>query len=141
MNITLARHAEHYQFAAQVLHELRPHLSEQAIEKQIAVQAQQGFQVAIAWQDERAVGVAGYWIQHKLAWGKHVYIDDLVTLPACRGQGVGEHLLSFVCEQGKAQQCVSLHLDSGVQRFDAHRFYLRHGMRIASHHFCSDLVP
>jgi hypothetical protein len=31
--------------------------------------------------------------------------------------------------------CRQLHLDSGVQRFGAHRFYLRHGFNIASHHF------
>jgi hypothetical protein len=28
-----------------------------------------------------------------------------------------------------------LHLDSGVRRFDAHRFYLNKRMNISSHHF------
>jgi len=31
--------------------------------------------------------------------------------------------------------CGQVHLDSGVQRFAAHRFYLRNGFDIASHHF------
>jgi hypothetical protein len=30
-------------------------------------------------------------------------------------------------------------LDSGVQRFGAHRFYLRRRMDITSHHFALDL--
>jgi hypothetical protein len=30
-------------------------------------------------------------------------------------------------------------LDSGVQRFGAHRFYLRRRMNITSHHFAIDL--
>jgi len=30
---------------------------------------------------------------------------------------------------------VQLHLDSGVQRFSAHRFYLSKRMEISSHHF------
>jgi hypothetical protein len=31
--------------------------------------------------------------------------------------------------------CRQLQLDSGVQRFGAHRFYLREGFHISSHHF------
>ncbi|MGZ5001726.1 MAG: GNAT family N-acetyltransferase, partial [Chthoniobacterales bacterium] len=30
-------------------------------------------------------------------------------------------------------------LDSGVQRFDAHRFYLMKRMKISSHHFSLEL--
>lgn len=37
--------------------------------------------------------------------------------------------------------CRQVHLDSSVQRSDAHRFYLHQGFRIASHHFAiSDLL-
>jgi len=36
--------------------------------------------------------------------------------------------------------CGQLHLDSGVQRFDAHRFYFTRGMAIRSHHFGRDLA-
>jgi hypothetical protein len=38
---------------------------------------------------------------------------------------------------GQAQQagCAQIHLDSGVQRFAAHGFYLRHRFSITSHHF------
>lgn len=31
--------------------------------------------------------------------------------------------------------CTVLDLDSGVQRFDAHRFYTREKMNITAHHF------
>jgi hypothetical protein len=37
----------------------------------------------------------------------------------------------YALEQG----CRQLELDSGVQRFGAHRFYLREGFDISSHHF------
>ena len=35
----------------------------------------------------------------------------------------------------RENECEQIHLDSGVQRFPAHRFYLREGFDIASHHF------
>ncbi|MGX1791676.1 hypothetical protein ACWIDW_01820 [Microbacterium sp. NPDC055312] len=38
-------------------------------------------------------------------------------------------------ERAVAARCRQLDLDSGVQRFDAHRFYLRERMNIDAHHF------
>ncbi|WP_448213937.1 GNAT family N-acetyltransferase [Colwellia sp. MEBiC06753] len=74
-------------------------------------------------------------IGEKLAWGKHIYIDDLVTNQQYRSTGVGTLLIDWLKQYAKAQGCQQLHLDSGEQRFAAHRFYLRHGFNIASHHF------
>ena len=39
----------------------------------------------------------------------------------------------------RKRECAELHLDSGVQRFGAHRFYLNHRMDITSHHFAIQL--
>jgi hypothetical protein len=44
-----------------------------------------------------------------------------------------EDLLAHGGEPG----CGELHLDSGVQRFGAHRVYLKNGFDITSHHFAS----
>jgi hypothetical protein len=41
--------------------------------------------------------------------------------------------------EARATGCAKLELDSGVQRFDAHRFYLRKRMIISSHHFSLEL--
>ena len=44
-------------------------------------------------------------------------------------------ILNFAKENG----CKQFYLDSGVQRFGAHRFYLKNRMIIAAHHFSFDL--
>ncbi|MFT4788294.1 MAG: GNAT superfamily N-acetyltransferase [Paraglaciecola sp.] len=82
---------------------------------------------------------AGFVIASKLAWGKHLYVDDLVTAPLRRFTGVGSQMLKWLTDYGAKQQCIQLHLDSGVQPFAAHRFYLRAGFHISSHHFALDL--
>lgn len=48
-------------------------------------------------------------------------------------------LFEWLVKEAKAQHCQELHLDSGVQRFDAHRFYLKNQMMIRSHHFVMEL--
>ncbi len=44
-------------------------------------------------------------------------------------------LLDWIGRYGKERGCTSLHLDSGVQRHAAHRFYLRERMDIVFYHF------
>lgn len=44
-------------------------------------------------------------------------------------------LVSCFKNYALATGCEQIHLDLGVQRFAAHRFYSREGFNIASHHF------
>jgi GNAT superfamily N-acetyltransferase len=86
---------------------------------------------------EQAVAVAGFRVADSLAWGRHLYVDDLSTAPAARRQGHGGALLEWLVEEARKLGCDQLHLDSGTgsQRFDAHRLYHRYGLSIHSHHF------
>src|SRR6267142_4051342 len=102
---------------------------------QIKEQQKGGYQLAYVESDDTVLCVAGFVVSTKLAWGKHIYIDDLVTGEHYRRSGAGGRMIdwfkSYACERG----CQQIHLDSGVQNFAAHRFYLRQGFNIASHHF------
>ena len=64
-----------------------------------------------------------------------LYVDDLVTLESQQGKGYGSRMLDWLVEEAKRLGCDQFHLDSGVQRYDAHRFYLHKGMDIWCHHF------
>lgn len=60
---------------------------------------------------------------------------DLVVDQNSRSHGYGTILINWLIAYAKSQKCDQLHLDSGLQRFAAHRFYLRHRMNISAHHF------
>jgi GNAT superfamily N-acetyltransferase len=64
-----------------------------------------------------------------------------VTDQAARSKGIGGELFNWCVEFARQERCDQLHLDSGVQRFNAHRFYLQKRMRISSHHFQMVLDP
>ncbi|MGB8703329.1 MAG: GNAT family N-acetyltransferase [Thermosynechococcaceae cyanobacterium] len=102
---------------------------------QIKEQQARGYQVAFAESDGKVLGVAGFVIGQKLAWGKHMYVDDLVTVEGSRSVGIGSQLVAWLKTYALDKGCTQIHLDSGVQRFPAHRFYVRQGFNIASHHF------
>jgi N-acetylglutamate synthase-like GNAT family acetyltransferase len=119
-----------------VLTQLRPQIQPENFLAQIQRQQQQGYQLAILVENEVAIAVAGFSISECLAWGKFMYIYDLVVDEKMRNRGYGDSLLAWSIDFARQQHCQQLHLDSGVQRFDAHRFYLQHRLNITSHHFC-----
>lgn len=118
-----------------VLSQLRPEMMDTEFLTRVRRQMASGYQMLCLLDHGQVVSVAGFRISENLAWGKYLYVDDLVTDVQFRAQGAGEKLLKALVTLAKNNQCQQLHLDSGVQRFDAHRFYLKQGMRIASHHF------
>jgi GNAT superfamily N-acetyltransferase len=94
-----------------------------------------GYRLVAVVTRGRVEAVAGYRYGESLAWDSFLYVDDLVTDERARSKGHGKLLLDWLKREASARGCRDLHLDSGVQRFDAHRFYLRERMNITSHHF------
>ena len=135
MPIVVARTDVEVSSCFPVLSQLRPHLSEADFLPRVRKQIESGYRIAFIEEQGRPTAVAGYRILENLAWGRFLYVDDLVTDAEHRSHGHGERLFAWLIEEAKAQGCQQLHLDSGVQRFGAHRFYLRQRMDITSHHF------
>jgi GNAT superfamily N-acetyltransferase len=74
-----------------------------------------------------------------LAWGRVLYVDDLVTRESARGRGYGTVLMDWLAARARELGCAQLHLDSGTQRLAAHKLYHRVGMSISAFHFSRDL--
>lgn len=136
--IKLATDAKEIKGCFPVMFQLRPHLIAEDFVRQVEIQMNAGYQLAYIC-DREVVGAAGFNITTNLAWGKHLYVADLVVDRARRSQGYGEVLFKWLIEYAQKHICQQLHLDSGVQRFAAHRFYLHHKMNISSHHFALKL--
>ena len=122
-----------------VMVELRPHLTEKEFVTRVRRQQQQGYQLAFLTDKKTVKAVAGYRYSESLSWGKFMYVDVLVTAARFRSQGQGQKLFQWLVKQAEARECDQLHLDSGVQRFGAHRFYLASRMDIIAHHFALKL--
>lgn len=118
-----------------VMRELRGHLSGEEFLARVRVQQREGYRLAFLNDGGPAQAVAGFRVLHNLLSGRMMYVDDLVTLETARSRGYGKRLLDWLVATARAEGCTTLELDSGVQRFDAHRFYLTQRMFISAHHF------
>lgn len=132
--------------AARALLELRPQYrdAERLVARIDGVQRAQGYRLLGSFEPGagEASAAAGFRLVESLHWGRGLYVDDLVTLPEARGRGHADALFRWLDEEADRQGCDSFHLDSGVgpERADAHRFYFRHGLRIASFHFARAIL-
>ena len=141
MEVRLAKSDKEIAACYPVMHELRPDLDESAFVSQVRRQEPSGYRLAFVLEGGEPVAVAGYRIGENLAWGRFLYVDDFVTRSRQRSSGYGAALLSWLMTQAAEAGCQQLHLDSGVHRTDAHRFYEREGMERASVHFRKVLAP
>ncbi len=135
MDVKLANGETDLKEIAEVLQQLRPQFSVPYIKKQVKKQMSAGYHIAYIEDDKRVLCVAGFVIGEKLAWGKHIYVDDFVSNETSRSEGAGRCMVKWLKSYAKESGCQQMHLDSGVQRYMAHKFYLREGFIIASHHF------
>ncbi|WP_198676236.1 GNAT family N-acetyltransferase [Kribbella monticola] len=117
------------------MQELRPHLSSpEEFLQRWRQQSAEGYQLAFIEAGESVVAVAGYRLLHTMTYGRILNLDDLIALPAARGQGLGSSLLRFVQAEAVRLDCTEVHLNTGFQRHDAHRSYLRNGFDLSCHH-------
>lgn len=122
-----------------VMSQLRTTLTPESFFLGVRRQQNSGYRLAFLEDGAEVKAVAGFRVSESLSWGKFVYVDDLVTAEAARSSGYGTALLEWLIQYAKEHGCGQFHLDSGVQRFGAHRFYLRNGMDITCHHFALKL--
>ncbi len=99
-----------------------------------------GYFLVMLEADGQVAAVASYRFSEHLARGKFLYIDDLVTANAFRRQGYGEKIFERVTQAARSCGCREVHLDSGVQRVEAHLFYEKLGMRFSSRHYSLKLT-
>ena len=140
MEIKQAATREDFLKCWDVVHELRPGLTEESYLTLMLYMIDEGYKMIFIEENGRPLSFCGYRTTTMLYRGRSIYIDDLCTLPEARGKGHGGILLKHVIEEAKREGLQSIHLDSGHWRHDAHRLYLNHGFKINSHHFVMELA-
>lgn len=119
-----------------VLSQLRPHIKREDFVARVRRQMDDfGYRLVYLKDGGEVKAVAGIRISEWLHGGKYLEIDDLVAKDGERSKGYGGKLFDWTVELAKAENCDHVRLLSGVQRFDAHRFYLKKRMNIEAHYF------
>jgi GNAT superfamily N-acetyltransferase len=133
--VRLATELDQIERCAPVMRELRASVTESEIIERIQEQRYEGYRLAFVEITDAVVAVAGYRVLEHLVYGRFLYVDDLATRAESKRNGFAGLLFDWMLAEARKERCAAAALDSGVQRFEAHRFFLRHGMDITAHHF------
>jgi ribosomal protein S18 acetylase RimI-like enzyme len=84
---------------------------------------------------EVVLGVAGYWIQTRLCYGKYLYIDHFIVSTEDRCNGVGGIMWMELERIARNFGCERIVLDTFVTNSVAQRFWMNRGCTIVGFHF------
>ncbi|MGP4074741.1 GNAT family N-acetyltransferase [Halobacillus sp. K22] len=108
-----------------VMSQLRPHLDENTyLELVLEAREVDRYRMLALMQGGKVVAITGFKPMTTLYYGRFVWVCDLVTDQSYRSKGYGEKLLTYVHTWAEENGFESVALSSGLQRTDAHRFYM-----------------
>lgn len=109
------------------------------VEQVNTYQRPQGYRLLGIFEEGKtnAVAVCGFRELTNLAGGRHIHIDDVVTIPQGRSKGYAARLLAEVQKIAKESGIRKIHVQSdvGSERTPAHRLYFESGFEIDAFHF------
>ncbi len=139
MNIAMATSEREIRRCFPVMVQLRTKLVEDQFIRQVQQLQRQSYQLAYLEDSGKVRSLAGFRFMQRLSHANIMYVEDLVTADDQRSRGYGAQLFDWLVERAVAEGCTELRLDSGVQRFAAHRFYFARRMHISAYHFSLNL--
>jgi ribosomal protein S18 acetylase RimI-like enzyme len=97
------------------------------------------YKQAVAYSNEKPVGICGFWINTKIYSGKYIELDNVVVDTNFRSKNIGQLLCDYVLEIAKQNNCKTAMLDAYLENTQAHVFYQRIGFTKKGFHFIKPL--
>ncbi|MGA8855206.1 MAG: GNAT family N-acetyltransferase [Christiangramia sp.] len=89
--------------------------------------------------NEKLIGVFGLWFMTRHYAGKSCEPDHIFISKEFQGKGIGKSLFAFIEEYAASKNCETLELNSYVENFGSHKFYMNQGYVIRGYHFLKKL--
>lgn len=126
---------EQLEAACRLLRQMYPERSVADLRSQVQEMLDEGgWRMVGMFEDAQCVAAIMVHVGRRLYSGKFIRMDSMVIDEGLRGRGAGKKLVDWVVDEGKRLGCEKMMLDSYVENFDAHRFFLREGMAIRGYH-------
>lgn len=114
---------------------LYPNMTKERYESFLIDMIQKDYKQVAVFNEDKCIGLTGFWFGTKLWTGKYLEIDNFIVHPDYRKNGIGKLLTNFIDEKAKELNCTCVVLDAFTGNFDAHRFYYNQGYVPRGFHF------
>lgn len=91
------------------------------------------------YEGEALIGVFGLWFATRHYAGKTCEPDHVYIKPTSRSKGLGKAVFKWIFDYVKTKECETSELNSYVENYPSHKFYMNLGYDIKGYHFLKKL--
>ncbi len=91
------------------------------------------------YKEQRLIGVFGLWFMTRHYAGRSCEADHIFIEEEFQGRGIGASIFEFIHEYARSKDCETMELNSYVENFKSHKFYMNLGYIIRGYHFLKKL--
>lgn len=118
-----------------LLSSLNESLDKEILESRLEDMKNNSYYCVGVFDNEKLIGICGFWLLVKYYVGKHIEPDNVVILPEYRSQKIGEKMMKFIHEYAKKNGCVASELNCYVTNNLGIKFWSNQGYKIIGFHF------
>ena len=109
------------------------------LEARLTQMFSQNYECFGIYLDDKLIGVFGLWFMTRHYAGNSCEADHIYINPEYQRQGLGKKLFGFIEQYAKGKGCDMIELNSYVENFESHKFYMNLGYIIRGYHFLKKL--
>lgn len=125
----------------ETIQNLYPNMTLEKYQSYLQQMIPHNYKQLIVIDEDKIVGITGFWQGVKLWSGPYMEIDNFVVVPEYRKKGVGKMMTDYINEKAKDLGLTMIVLDAYVENFTAHKFYYNQGYIPRGYHFLKILNP
>jgi diamine N-acetyltransferase len=91
------------------------------------------------YKGEELIGVFGLWFMTRHYAGRSCEVDHIFIEERLQNKGIGRALFKFIHKYAGFKNCETIELNSYVENFRSHKFYMNLGYVIRGYHFLKKL--
>lgn len=113
--------------------------SEELLRVRLHEMFEQNYECFGIYHENRLIGVFGLWFMTRHYAGRSCEVDHIYIKDEFQRKGVGKSLFAFIHDYVAIKDCETVELNSYVENFASHKFYMNLGYIIRGYHFLKKL--
>ncbi len=116
------------------------HISEETLKERALEMATQNYECLGIFDAAELIGVCGMWFQTRHYAGRSCEIDHVIIDDGYRNQGIGGKMMDFIYDYARKEECNWVELNTYVDNFPSHKFYINQDFMAKGYHFVKDIT-
>lgn len=112
---------------------------EAVLKQRFAEMVTQNYECAAIYDGEKLIGIAGLWFCTRHYSGRSVELDHVFIDDDYRRKGLGKKFMKCIYDYAVQKGCQASELNTYVQNYPSHKFYMNEGFDILGYHFLKKL--